>query len=298
MAYCQNCGNRLGEGAGFCKSCGAPTALAPVQPQPVYYTPPPEQYRPKKRLGTGAKVLIGFGATFLTLILAIVLVAGYFGLVPGVSSMMGADKPVNLGTKYTAKDYTSVIAKSGVQYQGDLTTTWVDKSQLSFGPPVAMSNDFSASEVTARMNMHPKPGGYPVENWQVRFNQDGTTEVSGVFRWDQLGVYAQSKGYSAEEAEQVMEFIDKYIKLPKQMPFYVKGKGGITNGVLDFSLQSVKIGRIPIPLDSLKEAESSIVDYFYERVGGVPGLEINNAQVLNGKLHVDGMAPSTVKRKQ
>jgi hypothetical protein len=95
-----------------------------------------------------------------------------------------------------------------------------------------------------------------------------------------------------------MEFIDKYIKLPKQMPFYVKGKGGITNGVLDFSLQSVKIGRIPIPLDSLKEAESSIVDYFYERVGGVPGLEINNAQVLNGKLHVDGMAPSTVKRKQ
>ena len=248
-------------------------------------------------MSTGVKVLISFGATFLVLILAIVLVAGYFGLVPGVSTVMGANKPVNLGTKYTAQDYTSVIAKSGVQYQSDLTTTWVDNSQLSFGPPVAISSDFSASEVMARMNDYPKPESYPVENWQVRFNKDGTTEVSGVFRWDQLGLYAQSNGYSAEEAEQMMEFINKYIKLPKEMPFYVKGSGGITNGVPDFNFQSVKIGRLPVPLSSLNDSESSLIEYFYERVGGVPGLKINNARIVNGKLHVDGMVPSTIKRK-
>jgi len=160
-----------------------------------------------------------------------------------------------------------------------------------------MSNDFSASEVMARMNEYPQPNGYPVENWQVRFNKDGSTEVSGVFRWDQLGAYAQSKGYSAKEAEQLTEFIDRYIKLPKEMPFYVKGAGGINNGVPEISLQSFRIGRIPVPLDSLNESESSIIDYFYERAGGVPGLKINNARVVNGKLHVDGMVPSTVNRK-
>lgn len=249
-------------------------------------------------MSTGAKILIGFGTTFLVLILVIVLVAGYFGLVPGVSNLMGANKPVNLGTKYTAQDYSNAIVKSGVQYQGNLTTVWVDKSQLSYGPPVAMSSDFSASEVMARMNEYPQPDGYPVENWQVRFNKDGTTEVSGVFRWDRLGVYAQSKGYSAEEAQEAMEFIDKYVKLPKEMPFYVKGTGGITNGVPDFDLVSLKIGRLPVPLDSLSESQSGLIDYFYERVEGVPGLKINNAAVVNGKLHVDGMVPSTIRLKQ
>jgi hypothetical protein len=309
MPYCQYCGKTMNRDARFCKACGAPTVQSSSQPQPpvaypvqqeppVYYPPEPQQYRPRKTMSAGAKILIGFGTTFFVLVLVVVLVAGYFGLVPGVSSLMGANKPVNLGTKYTAQDYNNAIAKSGVQYQGGLTAAWVDKSQLSFGPPVAMSNDFSASEVMARMNEYPQPDGYPVENWQVRFNKDGTTEVSGVFRWDRLGEYAQSKGYSAEEAQEAMEFIDKYVKLPREMPFYVKGTGGINNGVPDFDLVSLKIGRLPVPLDSLSESQSGLIDYFYERVEGVPGLKINNARVVNGKLHVDGMVPSTIKLKQ
>ncbi|PKH44539.1 hypothetical protein CVH13_01850, partial [Dehalococcoides mccartyi] len=53
--------------------------------------------------------------TFIVLLLvAAVLVMGYLGIMPGVSSLMGSDKPRDLGITATSQDYQTMVTKSGV----------------------------------------------------------------------------------------------------------------------------------------------------------------------------------------
>jgi len=245
------------------------------------------------------KILIGIAA----FILVIVLIAGYFGIIPGVSKIFGSDRPVNLGTKYTQADYHNVIVKSGVQYQGYVTTVWLDKSQLSFGPPKALNSDFTASEVTARMNEYPEPVDDPLKDVQVRFNQDGTVEGSGILLLENLVSYAVRRGYTGGDfftesiLQKVLEDIRKTPLVSKEMPFYAKGTAKISNGQLTFNLSSVKIGRLPISASMVEENKDQIISYFNRRVNGVPGLKINNAGIVGGKLHIDGSVPSTIGPK-
>jgi hypothetical protein len=53
------------------------------------------------------------GIVLLGLIVVGLLVLGYFGFVPGLSGLMGSDKPRDLGVTYTAADLTSAQLKLG-----------------------------------------------------------------------------------------------------------------------------------------------------------------------------------------
>lgn len=52
----------------------------------------------------------------LIIILIPILVVGFFGFMPGVSSLLGTNKPKNLGVTYTAADYASYQQKTGAQF--------------------------------------------------------------------------------------------------------------------------------------------------------------------------------------
>ena len=51
----------------------------------------------------------------LVLILIPTLVLGYLGFVPGVSAIMGSNRPRDLGVRYTEADLSSLMAKNGIQ---------------------------------------------------------------------------------------------------------------------------------------------------------------------------------------
>ena len=48
-----------------------------------------------------------------SVVLLIILVAGYLGFVPGLSSILGASSPKDLGIRPTAADYAAASAKLG-----------------------------------------------------------------------------------------------------------------------------------------------------------------------------------------
>lgn len=53
--FCENCGNKLPEGAKFCGGCGAktepvqPAYTASAEPAPMRPDPPPSVYTPRRR---------------------------------------------------------------------------------------------------------------------------------------------------------------------------------------------------------------------------------------------------------
>lgn len=76
------------------------------------------------------KVIFGI---FLVIILGIVLVLGYFGFVPGVSNLLGSNKPRDLEVRTTAAEYDSYIKKAGTEMQYVLESPVVGKSIVASG---------------------------------------------------------------------------------------------------------------------------------------------------------------------
>ena len=61
------------------------------------------------------KVILGIFIGILTVVVVLVLVAGYFGFVPGISNIFGSNKPRDLGVTATLANYSSVTAKDNIQ---------------------------------------------------------------------------------------------------------------------------------------------------------------------------------------
>jgi hypothetical protein len=243
------------------------------------------------------KVLLGIIIGFVAIVVVVILVAGYFGFVPGISNIFGSNKPVNLGTTYTAQDYKSAIAKSGVQFLNNADTLSLNKSQKTYGPAKAVNVDFTPAETLALLNDKAHAPDFPVKDWQLRVNPDGTAEVSAVVMMDKINNYSTAHGINNGDLQQVLDIIKKAGIVEKEVPFYVKGNATVSNGQLSFDATSVKIGRLPISADVVNSHESDIINIFNTHKNDVPGFSVKNASIVNGKIHFDGTLPSSVKAK-
>jgi hypothetical protein len=230
-------------------------------------------------------------------VLVIVLVAGYFGFVPGVSNLFGSNKPVNLGTTYTQQDYNSAVAKSGVQFLNNVNTLSLETSQKTYGPAKAVVADFTAAEALAILNEKAHAPNFPLKDFQLRVNPDGTTEVAAVMMLDKFNDYATTRGASNEGIQQVMDTVKKAGIVSKEIPIYLKGTAAITNGQLTFNATDLKIGRLPLSADIANGHEQDIIDFFNKHKTDIPGFSVNNATVVNGKIHFDGTLPSSISPK-
>lgn len=186
-----------------------------------------------------------FVRLFLFFLLIVILLPvfslGYFGFVPGLSDVLGANKPRDLGIKYTRQDLKAIREKSHVVY-----VALADNSNpvltRQFSGKRELTAEFTSAQITATLNNQPWKY-WPYKNVQVKFNSDGSGEISGVLIKGRVPGYAQAIGVPKE----AVEFAMKY--LPSDPVFYLKGKGGLSgNKVEVFEPQKFEIGRVSLPV--------------------------------------------------
>jgi hypothetical protein len=182
---------------------------------------------------------------FFFLILLIILIPvvflGFLGLMPGLSTLMGTDKPRDLGITYTQENLKSVRAKSQIEYK-TLPDSAIPSQTRQFSGKREVSTEFTSAEITATMNNQPWKL-WPYKNVQVEFNADGSAEVSGILLKDKISAYATVIG----APQQAIDFAMKY--LPANPVFYVKMTATLTDNKIGvFEPQTFEIGRIPLPV--------------------------------------------------
>jgi len=94
------------------------------------------------------KILSGIIIGVLVVVVIVALILGYFGFIPGLSNIFGSNQPVKLGTTFTAQDYQSAIAKTGINMNDNLANLAVMKSDKVYGPPKPVNVDFTESDLT------------------------------------------------------------------------------------------------------------------------------------------------------
>ena len=133
---------------------------------------------------------------------------------------------------------------------------------------------------------------FPLYNVQVRFNPDGTGEASGFLKIATGITFAKNLGYSNSEIDKGKEYI-KYVS--GDLPFYVKGTGGMANNILSVNPSTLQIGRVTVPEAITKLVAGALGDMIERRIAQIGGADIKDANFKNGVFHLDGTVPETIK---
>jgi hypothetical protein len=217
-----------------------------------------------------------------------VLVLGYLGFVPGISKIFGSDKPINLGIVPGAGDSGSIQAKTGIHYV-PLPTGAATTYSLAGNKEIDMA--FTDKELTALVAEHEKLWKYyPISDAQVRFNADGTAEVSGILRTDKIYGYAAATGISIGD---VKFWLDKVSVLAPNPPIYLKGKVDVVNGKMSGELQKLEIGRLPMPVSVFAGSQATVSDFVQNRLVAA-GIKIESFHITSDGASFKGNIPATI----
>lgn len=240
------------------------------------------------------------------IILVPVLVLGWLGLVPGVSTLMGANEAKDLGVTFSPVDVQNLQSKAGIKFEKPESAPEEPAKPESapenpakpvkkkvFDEPKRIETRFTQEELSAAIN-GAALDWLPLKDIQLRLG-DHTIEVSGVLsaeRVPELLRRAASLGYNASDLARVAQYAEK---LPGDVPVYIKAVGGVTNAQLDLDLQQVSIGRFSLPADVVgKIAPRGI----HKTIKGTDQFAIDTAMPQEGSMAFSGILPTTIYLKK
>jgi len=231
--------------------------------------------------------------TLFIIVALIVLVLGYFGFVPGLSHLFGSDKPRDLGIRYTQADYDSASQKNNVKIVTVSSAPNIESS-IQWGGSHQVNNSFTSEEVTARINMNSANWAYfPAKDVQIKFNQDGSVEASGILLFDRLEGFAAATKVPQSDIQTVLQVFNEY-KIPKiPIPVYMKGNLTIKDNNVDIAIPTLEIGRLILPRNVYAPAKSYFEDFVKQQLnsGGYGDLYVKSLDFDNGKLNFNGTLP-------
>jgi hypothetical protein len=220
-----------------------------------------------------------------------VLVLGYLGFIPVLSSVMGSDKPRDLGIKYTQQQYSDYITRANEQVttvRGNVTP----ENSISYSGKVDLKQSFTPEEISARLD-YSKWKYMPVTNTQLRINPDGSVEFSGTVLSDRIYGFVAREGAGQYSAADVKKGLDYVKLLGKNFPVYAKFKASINNNQLTESVEKIEVGRLSLPL-KVVNADSVITSVSQTIMGRVPNFYAKSVTFTDGKMNFEGSVPEKV----
>lgn len=234
-------------------------------------------------------------AVIVVIILIPVVILAFFGLVPGVSSVLGFNKPKDLGVRYTSADYASYQSKTGGQFV-DFANAPANPNKAGkkvvFANPKQMDVKLTQEEITATINSV----GWvwmPIKNAQVRMG-NGTVEISGNVNASAIPNFVNfigGVGYS----QAVVDQASSWAKILGNPPIYIKANATVTNNVLTLQVTEGQVGKFKIPSSI---AENVLKTGTTNIKNNAVGYDVQHAAFQDGQLHFVGTSPTTVYVKK
>jgi hypothetical protein len=225
---------------------------------------------------------------FLGIVVVIVLVLGWFGFIPGLSNLLGANKPKDLGVKYSEADLNAARKLTGVDLQ---SLDAGNKKSINFSGQKNISGKYSSEMITAMISSA-KYKYYPLSNTQVKISNDGTVETSGNFNISKAAKWSSDLGGDASIMDAAKSYMGKVSTNPS---FYLKGRMSVMNNQISLNISEAKISRFTAPQSIIDQYQDQLATFVEQRIVNVPGMQIRSANFSGGKLNLDATYPAVEK---
>jgi hypothetical protein len=242
------------------------------------------------------RVLWALIAVVVLIILIPLLVLGWLGFVPGLSPMLGASTPRDLGIQYTHADTQSYRKKLGVNFENVVAEPArqekPEKRQVLINPQ-QLETSFSQEELSAAIN-DAASRWLPLKDVQIKLG-DRMIEVSGLLRTDRIPEFLRRAGRLNLNEVDLQRAADFAAKLTESVPVYIKAEGAIEHSHLDLVLQTVEVGRFSIPSDVLAKISDKGL---HKKIKARDTVAVQTAIPHEGSLSFVGTLPTTVRIKK
>ncbi|GAB4276966.1 MAG: hypothetical protein Kow0056_07960 [Coriobacteriia bacterium] len=224
-----------------------------------------------------AGILVG------TLLVLVVLFLGWLGFMPWLSNYIGP-KPRDMGVEMTVEN-----AYSAAEAMNIPTTTSKLEAILA-DPDSAKRLDATVTddEVSSLLAMGQTTiPDWPLRRVQVRFNDDGTAEASGVLVAGELPGFLSGLGVPQSEIDVVY---DRVPVLRGNVVVYAAGACSVSNNTVDLALSEIQVGRITIPADWYQGKESYGTKYIDGALAS-NGFQIDSLTIGGDGVTIKGTQP-------
>ncbi len=239
------------------------------------------------------RVLKAVLGVFAFLLLGVVLFAGWLGLVPGLSLIMGSNTAKDLGVHYTDADFSSYQAKTSAVFidfsEAPDNPAKPGKKAVFAVPKTTTDMTLTDQEITAALNSI-NWAWMPLNNPQVKFS-DGSLEASGTINMAHITDFVHFIGGVGYDDAAVQKAVDYGKKTVGNAPIYIKAAASVENDTLTLQLQEVKIGRFTVPKDI---ANKVLRTGTTNAIVKADNFEAKKVTFTNGELHFSGTYPSKV----
>ncbi|NCO11897.1 MAG: hypothetical protein COZ34_02005 [Candidatus Pacebacteria bacterium CG_4_10_14_3_um_filter_34_15] len=132
----------------------------------------------------------------------------------------------------------------------------------------------------------------PIRDVQVRINDDGTGEASGILEVSTAIMMAKQLNYSDSDIEKGKSYV-QYVA--DDLPFYIKGVTSVSNNKVSMNPSEIVIGRITLPESLVSPVAKASADIIERRINQIPGLNVKELTLEKGAVHIVADMPDTVK---
>ncbi len=220
------------------------------------------------------------------------LLLGWMGLVPGLSNLMGAASPKDLGVRYGQTNINAYKQKTNLRFldYGLAPSNPANPSEKSLltNPTTVDQLNLTQEEVTAAINSN-KWSWMPANNVQVKFT-NGIIEVSGSLDVNKIENFRQYISGGKPLNSDATNAINWAKRLRNNAPVYIKASSNIADNNITFSLLQAQIGRLNIPLGSLG---ADLRNGTTSQISS-PYFSSTSAKLLPGKIEFSGTYPTTI----
>ena len=226
----------------------------------------------------------------IIIVLLIVLVIGYFGFIPGLSTLMGTNKPINLGVSTTKESLTLADKKVNISRVA-MTGQAPAGKNMSYEGSHNTSFSLSSTEFSSLLQSDGWEFSEAVQNMQIKMDKAGKVEAAALVDIDKLEKYLDNTGLV--NTKDFKDYTDKIKVFEKTAPIYLAGTGEVVNNKVKLNIESAKVGRLPIPMNS--ESVSYLGQLLERRINGIPGFKVDSAKVIDSQLNFKGSLPDKIK---
>lgn len=232
------------------------------------------------------------GIAIVLILLIPLLVLGWLGLVPGLSGLLGADHPKDLGVQYSASDVQNYQSKFGITF-AQRSAAPDDPSRPGkkrlFADPKPVDTTFTQEELSAALNSADL-AWLPLRAIQIKLSNH-TAEVSGLLSTGRIPKFlkiAAGLGFKEGDLAQVAAYAEK---LADDVPVYIKAGGAVENSELNLRIEELGIGRFTVSPDVIAKA---VPDGIHKTIKSSDHFAIHSATPREGSLAFSGILPTTI----
>jgi len=228
---------------------------------------------------------------FFLFILAIGIIAflGYSGFLSGTAKIFGADKPRDLEVIFNADSLESANNKTKVRLENSFEILAIPEGISVFGShPV--STVFTSEELTSLFG-NSKWVYYPFSDVQIKINDDGTIEISGILLTGRINGFIMATGGLKEK---VPWFIKKLEWPFFNPPFYFRGTLGIENNKVNLVIDQAMLGKFTLPARLVKKYRQPLENFITERISFLEGLFVFTLSFSDAGMDFSGELPNRI----